>query len=122
MTKESSPNIVGRFTLKNSDYFLLPGNEQMLHLATIGYGMREFILMYYREAAKLYIEEVVLETKDFDKDVWANFKFIEDDSLANDLAEFAEERGLRDMKKITEKCIDMGRPEWTQPPRKILLR
>jgi len=105
-----------RFILKNTNLFLLPGNQHMLHVATIGYGLREFILMVDRSTAKMYIEEVVLETKDFDKDVWANLKFIQDDALANDLSEFCDKEGLRDIKKIAEKLIDMGRSEWTQPP------
>lgn len=88
----------------------------MLHIATISSSLREFILMLDRRTAKMYIEEVVLEGKDFDKDVWANFKFIQDDNLANDISEFCSELGLRDIKKITEICIDMGRAEWTQPP------
>lgn len=103
-----------RFSLKNTDLFLLPGNPHMLHIATINYGLREFILMLHRPASKMYIEEVVLESKDFSKDVWANMKFIEDDSLANDLAEYCNEQGLRDMGKITEKCIDMGKGQWIQ--------
>lgn len=61
---------------------------------------------------KYYIEEVVLNTVDWTSDVFANLKFIEDDQLANDLAEFAEEKGLRDMRKITETLLAMGHSDW----------
>ena len=111
-----------RFQTKNTDLFPLPGNTHMLHIATISYGLREFVLMVDRNTGKMYIEEVVLQTVDFQKDVWANYKFIADDSLAKDIAEYCDQEGLRDMRKITERCIDMGYPEWTQPSVKILSR
>lgn len=87
----------------------------MLHLATIGYGLREFIAMVCVKGPKAnncYIEEVVLESKDFDKDVWANCKFIQDDNLAFDLAKFAEEKGLVDMKRRTNELAATGRLHW----------
>ena len=93
-----------RFKVIDSNLFLLPGNPHMLHLGTISYGLREFIAMVCIKnppllngnnyVGKCYIEEVVLESKDFSKDVYANCKFIEDNNLANDLARFAEEKGL----------------------------
>lgn len=104
-----------RFKLKNSNIFPLPGNPHMLHLATIGYSLREFIVMLGimgPASGKIYIEEIVLESKDFSKDVFANCKFIEDDNLANDLSEFVEEKGIRDMKKIADTIIDMGNAGW----------
>lgn len=91
----------------------------MLHLATIGSGLREFILMYDRNSGKVYIEEIVLTSVDFSNDVWCHFKFIHDDNLANDLAFFCEEHNLRDMKKISERIVDMGKPEWLRPPRQL---
>lgn len=104
-----------RFKLKNSNIFPLPGNPHMLHLGTIGYGLREFVLMLGIAGpgkGKFYIEEVVLESVDFSKDVYANCKFIDDDELAQDLAEFADELGLRDIKKISNTLIDMGNLDW----------
>lgn len=98
-----------RYTVKNTNYFLLPGNPHMVHIATIGYGLREFVAMLDRTTQKFYIEEVVLESKDFQKDVWANFKFIDDDSLAIDLAKFCEDKKLLDMKRIQEVLIDQGK-------------
>ena len=64
------------------------------------------------QAGKCYIEEVVLESKDFSKDVFANCKFIADDNLAFDLAKFAEEQGLTDMKKRFNELGDRGKFEW----------
>ena len=104
-----------RFKLKDTNLFLMRGNPHMLHVATIEYSMREFVLMLCRQNAKQYIEEVVLQSADDTGNVWANVKYIEDDQLAEDLAAFCEEQGIRDMKKIAEKCIDMGHPEWTHP-------
>lgn len=104
-----------RFSLKNSNIFPLPGNPHMLHLGTIGYGLREFIAMLCiagPKAGNLYIEEVVLNTVDFTSDVFANCKFIDDDNLAADLAEYVDEQGLRDVKKITDVIIDMGQTQW----------
>lgn len=80
----------------------------MLHLSTIGYSLQEFILMLDINQNKIYIEEVVLESKDLSKDVWANFKFIEDDALAEDIYRFCEDRKLIDMKRVQETIIDMG--------------
>lgn len=94
--------IGGRFKVKDTNLFRLPGNVHMVHIASIGMGLREFILMLDLRTQQMYIEEVVLETKDFSKDVWANMKFIEDDSLAHDLAKFAEDKSLIDMKRVNE--------------------
>lgn len=90
-----------RFKVKNSNAFLVPNNPHFLHLGTIGYGLREFIVMTCINGphqGKTYIEELVLTNVDFTKDVFANCKFIEDDNLAFDLAKFAEEKGLTDIK------------------------
>lgn len=104
-----------RFLVKNSNLFKVPGNAHMLHLATIGYGLREFIVMACIKgphSGKCYIEEVVLESRDFSKDVWANCKFIADDNLAYDLAKFADEQGLTDLKKRYNELGDTGRMSW----------
>ena len=80
----------------------------MLHIGTIGYGLREFIAMLCIAGPKqgsFYIEEVVLNTVDFTNDVFANLKFIDDDNLAIDLAAFVEEKNLRDMSRIAERTL-----------------
>ena len=62
-----------------------------------------------------YIEEVVLTSVDFSKDVYANCKFIDDDNLAYDLAKFVEDKQLVDTKKIAEELIDRGKFGWMMP-------
>lgn len=108
-----------KFKVKNSNIFPMPGNEgnpnQLLHLGTIGYGMREFIVMACVSGPKrgnVYIEEAVLNTVDFSEDVFANLKFVEDDNLAFDLAKFAEEKGLTDMKELGNRLADQGKLPW----------
>lgn len=106
-----------RFKIKNSNLFLMPGNTHMLHLGTIEYGLREFVVFtciaqntpYF---GKTYIEEVVLTSKDFSKDITAHCKFIEDDILAFDLAKFAEEQGLIDIKKRTNELLEIKKLKW----------
>ena len=104
----------GNFKIKDSNLFLLPGNPHILHIATITRGMQEYIVMLDLNTQKMYIEEVVLETKDFTKDVWANMKFIEDDELAFDLAKFAEDKKLIDMKRIHEYLVVLKDRIWTK--------
>ena len=105
--------LIGRFSVKDSNMFLIPGNPHMLHVGTISYGLREFVAMLDLRTQRIYIEEVVLETKDFSDDVWANMKFISDDNLAFDLAKFAEDEKLTDMKKIQEYMIVQRDRIWT---------
>lgn len=107
-----------RFQIKSSSLHLIPNNNHMLHLGTIGYGLREFIVMACirgPKAGQCYIEEVVLNTTDFSNDVFANCKFIDDDNLANDLANFAEEKKLTDMKLRFEELKDQGKLKWMMP-------
>lgn len=95
--------------------FLVPGNTHMLHLGTIAYGLREFIVMaclYGESRGKCYIEEVVLNTVDWSKDVFANCKFIDDDNLAFDLAKYAEEEGVTDMQARFEELRQQGNLQW----------
>ncbi len=103
------------FKVKNSNLFKLPNNPHMLHLATISYGLREFIAMVCIQGphfGKCYIEEVVLNTVDWKTDVFANLKFIDDDNLAFDLAKYCEDKGLTDMKKRMNELGDTGRLQW----------
>lgn len=92
----------------------------MLHLATIQRGLHEYIVMLCTKGehwGKTYIEEVVLTSVDFSKDVYANLKFISDDTLAEDLAAFAREKGVLDQKRLAEILIDTGRFErWMMNP------
>ena len=91
----------------------MPGNnEHMVHMSTISMGLREFVVMIDKHSQKAYIEEVVLTSLSYQDDVTAHCKFIEDDNLAIDLAAFVEDRGLLDMKKITEELLDRGKAQW----------
>jgi hypothetical protein len=85
----------------------------MMHLGTIEYGLREFVVFTCiaegEHFGKTYIEEVVLISQSFAEDVTAHCKFIEDDNLAFDLAKFAEEQGLTDIKKRTEELLERGK-------------
>lgn len=101
--------------VKDSNIFPLPNNPHMLHLGTIMDGLHEYIVMVCIQgqyAGKCYIEEVVLTTIDFSKDVFANLKFISDDNLAFDLAKFAEEKGLTDVKRRLQEIVDRGNEKW----------
>jgi hypothetical protein len=99
-----------QFKVKDSNIFPMPGNPHMLHLGTISYGLREFIVMlciaegpYYQ---RCYIEEVVLNSIDYGKDVFAYCKFIADDNLAHDLTRFAEEHKLTSIGDRANQLID----------------
>ncbi len=92
----------GRMKVTDSNVFALPGNPHMFHLVTVKMGFREFVAMMDNRTQKVYIEEVVLESKDFTKDVWANLKFIEDDILAFDLARYLEHKNLLSIKRVQE--------------------
>lgn len=104
-----------QFKLKNSNIFPLPNNSHILHLATIEKGMQEFIVMACIRGPKkgnIYIEEVVLTSVDWTKDVFANCKFINDDMLAEDLARFAETKGITNMENVIHRIMTMGKQEW----------
>jgi len=104
------------FKVKSSDIFKLPPpNQHMVHLGTIGSGLREFIVLLCvngEHRGKVYIEEVVLTTVDYTTDVFANCKFIEDDALAEDLAAFAAENRLTDHERIMGQLVETGRSSW----------
>ena len=104
-----------RFQVKNKNIFPMPGNGHLIHMATIGYGLREFIVMVGVSGptkGKAYIEEAVLTSVDYSEDVYANLKFIKDDNLAEDLAKWAMERGLLDMKERGFESFEQGIKLW----------
>jgi len=104
-----------RFSIKNKNIFPMPGNGHLLHMATVGYGLREFIVMVGVQGdikGKAYIEEAVLTTVNYSEDVFANLKFIDDDNLANDLAEWVMDKGLLDMKERGHEAFEQGIKLW----------
>jgi len=104
------------FKLKNSNIFPMPNSRgRLLHLGTIEYGLREFVVMLSPPDGRIYIEEVVLNTVDFSNDVFANCKHINDDNLFNDLSMFVQEKKLTDMGRIANRLIDQGKMSWLTP-------
>jgi len=104
-----------RFSIKNKNIFPMPGNGHLMHMATVGYGLREFIVMVGIRGdikGKAYIEEAVLTTVSYSEDVFANLKFIDDDNLANDLAEWVMDKGLLDMKERGHEAFEQGMKLW----------
>ena len=88
-------------------------------MGTIGYGLREFIVMAClrgEKQGKCYIEEAVLNSVDWSKDVFAHCQFIQDDNLAYDLAKYAEEQGLTDMQARFEELKQRGNLSWLMTP------
>jgi len=104
-----------RFYIKNKNIFPMPGNQHLIHLATIGYGLREFVVMVGVRGeikGKAYIEEAVLNTVNYKEDVFANLKFIDDDNLANDLAQWVMDKNLLDMKERGHEAFEQGIRLW----------
>jgi len=114
-----------RLRVKNSNMFLIPNNEHMLHLGTISKGLREFWIMLcvscpciptcFRDCPrknKCYIEEYVATSVDFGKDVFGHFKMIEDDEFAEELARFAEKHKLTDMVSRMSELQELGKVHW----------
>ena len=93
----------------------MPGNNHLMHMATVGYGLREFVVMIGVRGAirgKAYIEEAVLTSVDYTEDVFAHLKFINDDNLAHDLAKWVQEEGLLDMKERGFEAIEQDIKLW----------
>jgi len=77
-----------RFKILNKNKYPLPGtNGQWIHLASIQYGLREFIYFLNRGTQKTYIEEIT----------GGKLEVIDDDNLWNDLAMTLKEAGLDKM-------------------------
>jgi len=104
-----------RFAVKSSNLFPMPGNAHMLHLATISYGLREFVVFACIKGThkgKCYIEEAVLTTLDYKDDVTASLKYVQDDNLAFDLAKFCEQEKLTDVPTRVNELLDQGKGKW----------
>lgn len=89
----------------------MEGNEHLLHLATLEKGLRIFCLMLCiagEHKNKAYIEEYVINSIDYSKDVYGHYKFIEDDELAEELARFCEEKKLSDISVRASEMIECG--------------
>jgi len=98
-------------TVKDSSIYPIPGSEHMLHIGTILRGLQEFVVMLCvrgPHSGKCYIEELVPNMVNFSEDVYGNLKFIQDDDLANELAQFAHHKGLTNLKERVGQMIETG--------------
>ena len=83
-------NRIGSFKLVDSNTYPLKGTSGwFLHLASIVAGLREFVCFQDKKTSKVYIEEVS----------GGSLSFIDDDSLAYDLAKFLEDKGVTSFKR-----------------------
>lgn len=97
--------------IKNKNIFPIPGNPHMLHLATLSKGLREFYVMVCISGAhkgKCYIEEYVPTTVSFSDDIFGNFKFIQNDEEAKELADFCERYKLNDIGERSGEMVETG--------------
>lgn len=104
-----------RFSVKNTDIFPMPGASDYIHMASVSYGLREFVAFVCvrgQRQGSCYIEEVVLVSNSTTEDVVANLKFIDDDNLAFDLSKFLEDRKLLDIKERMGELLDRGKMHW----------
>lgn len=79
-----------RFKLSDDSIFVLPGQLTFLHLATIHYGVREYMCVVDQRTNKVYIEEISVGT----------LEFIEDDSLAQGIRDFLDDKGVLDPRRV----------------------
>ena len=74
-----------RIKIADKNRFPLPNTDgRFIHIATLHYGLREFIYFVDRSTQKTYIEEITGGT----------LKAIDDDNLWNDLAQTIKEHKL----------------------------
>jgi hypothetical protein len=94
--------VLRKFELINTMQFKLPRDPDTgnvaTHLATIQWGMREFIYFRLDSTGQTFIEEVILRPTVNKGKIVAKYLLIEDDNLWHDLAGFLTEKGLTDMK------------------------
>lgn len=104
-----------RFVLKDTNIFPMDSNPHMLHIATVGYGLRDFVCMLCimgSKANNLYIEELVPTTNSSVEDIYGNFKFIDDDDLATELAMFLAMHNITSIDKIASILAETKRIGW----------
>jgi len=77
--------------LIDTNRYYLPGtSQQWMHLASVHYGVREFMCFIEVSTQKVYIEEVT----------GGSLEFINDDMLAEELAAFLREHNILDPRKM----------------------
>jgi hypothetical protein len=80
-----------RFLLKDSNRFYLPGTrKRFLHLASVNYGLREYVCFADRLTIDIYIEEIT---------GGCSPQLVEDDKLVEAIEEFLKGKGILDMNR-----------------------
>jgi hypothetical protein len=74
--------------LDSNRYEMKGTNGRFVHLATMQDGIREYVCMYDLKESKCYIEEIS----------GGQLKFIDDDNVAADLADFLFNKHITDLK------------------------
>ncbi len=78
------------FKLIDTNRYALPGtSNRFLHLATVHYGLKEYMCLADRQTNQVYIEEIT----------GGRLSFISDDSLAQAIADFLAEKGITSISK-----------------------
>jgi hypothetical protein len=77
--------------ISTNRYYLPNTNNRFLHLASIHYGVREFICFKDTFEEKMYIEEIT----------GGHLQFIDDDALAEGLSDFLRDNGVLNIDKPT---------------------
>jgi hypothetical protein len=104
-----------RIVITDSNVYPIDKNPHMLHICSLQRGLREYWVMLCVQGehkGKCYIEELVPNTSSFKDDIFGNFKFIEDDDLALELAQFAQEHKLIDVAEKAAELADQGKLHW----------
>jgi len=77
--------------IDTSRFFLKGTQNRFIHLATVHHGVREFMCFADKCTNKTYIEEIT----------GGSLVFIEDDSLAQGIADFLTRKGVLEISKPT---------------------
>lgn len=87
---------IHRFELIDARTFGLPPDNgvRATHLATVKWGLREFVYFRIDQTGQTYIEEVILRPTAHGGKITAKYQLIEDDNLWQGLAAFLTEKGL----------------------------
>lgn len=81
---------MSEFRLLNTNRFYLPGTGgEYLHLASISYGLKEYMCFANTRTQEIYIEAIT----------GGQLEFIEDNSLVESIAKFLEDKQVTLMSK-----------------------
>ena len=83
----------------------------MWHLGTVVDGLREYVALVCLQGpkkGKVYIEEAVATSVDFSKDIFGNLKFIDDNTVAQEVHAFFKRKGLLEIKERFEHMVWAG--------------